>query len=80
MSTYLPLAGTIAEKNPANQKTPIFMAHGTQAPVIPLQRARLSREVLEANGYPVQWHEYAMPHSVCSQEVGDISAFISRLL
>jgi phospholipase/carboxylesterase len=80
LSTYLPLAGKISEKNPANQQTPIFMAHGTQDPVIPLQRARLSREVLEANGYPVEWHEYAMPHSVCAEEVAHISAFITRLL
>jgi phospholipase/carboxylesterase len=81
LSTYLPLATSLSkEVSLENKKIPIFMAHGTQDPVIPLQRARLSREVLEANGYKVEWHEYAMPHSVCPQEVLDISAFIARLL
>jgi phospholipase/carboxylesterase len=81
LSTYLPLAATLPKEGSSeNRKIPIFMAHGTQDPVIPLQRARLSREVLEANGYPVQWHEYAMPHSVCAEEVAHISAFITKLL
>lgn len=81
LSTYLPLAASLPKEGTSENKgIPIFMAHGTQDPVIPLQRARLSREVLEANGYKVEWHEYAMPHSVCAQEVADISAFLSRLL
>lgn len=81
LSTYLPLAGHLAkEASSENKSIPIFMAHGTQDPVIPLQRARLSREVLEANGYQVEWREYPMPHSVCAEEVAHISAFLSRLL
>jgi phospholipase/carboxylesterase len=81
LSTYLPLASSLGKEcSLENKSIPIFMAHGTQDPVIPLQRARLSREVLEANGYKVEWHEYAMPHSVCAQEVADISAFLSKLL
>ena len=81
LSTYLPLATKLSdEKSKANQDIPIFMAHGTQDPVIPLQRAKLSREVLEQQGYQVEWHEYPMPHSVCPQEIGDIAAFIAKLL
>ena len=81
LSTYLPLATKLSdEKSKANQDIPIFMAHGTQDPVIPLQKAKLSREVLEQQGYQVEWHEYPMPHSVCPQEIGDIAAFIAKLL
>ena len=44
------------------------------------RRAEQSRQALEALGYPVQWHAYPMPHSVCPQEIGDISAFLGRIL
>ena len=81
LSCYLPLAAKFpAEKSKANQDIPIFMAHGTLDPVVPIQKARLSREVLEQQGYKVEWHEYPMPHSVCPQEIADISRFISKLL
>jgi phospholipase/carboxylesterase len=81
LSTYLPLAGKLeAEKSPANARTPVFMAHGSYDDVIPLQRAEDSRRALEKLGYPVEWHAYPMPHSVCPQEIADISAFLVRAL
>ena len=81
LSGYLPLAATTAaECNPANQNTPIFLAHGTEDPVVPLQRAIASRDQLQALGYRVDWHQYPMPHSVCPDEVADIDAFLKRVL
>ena len=81
LSTYLPLSSSLPkEKSAENQAVPIFMAHGTMDPVIPLQRAIMSREVLKQHGYPVEWHEYPMPHSVCAEEVRDISDFLARNL
>jgi len=81
LSCYLPLAAKLpAEKNQANQDIPVFMAHGTLDPVVPIQKARMSRDVLEQQGYKVEWHEYPMPHSVCPQEIGDIAAFMTKLL
>ena len=81
LSGYLPLAATTeTERNPANQHTPIFLAHGTEDPVVPLQRAIASRDQLQALGYRVDWHQYPMPHSVCPDEVADIEAFLKRVL
>ena len=81
LSGYLPLAATTeAERNPANQHTPIFLPHGTEDPVVPLQRAIASRDQLQALGCQVDWHEYPMPHSVCPDEVADIDAFLKRVL
>jgi phospholipase/carboxylesterase len=81
LSTYLPLAGSLkSESSPANQGIPIFMAHGTYDDIIPLRRAEVSRERLEAAGYPVEWHEYLMPHSVCAEEIADIAAFLARIV
>ena len=81
LSTYLPLAATLdAERSRENAQIPIFMAHGQYDDIIPLRRAQESRSVLEKSGYRVEWHEYPMPHSVCGEEVGHISKFLSTIL
>ena len=81
LSGYLPLADTLAaERAPANAHTPIFMAHGSQDPVVIPARGESSRDLLSQLGYPVQWHSYPMQHSVHPREVADISAFLTRQL
>ena len=81
LSSYLPLPETLAaEAAPANAQTPIFMAHGAYDDIIPVARAEQSRQALQALGYPVQWHTYPMPHSVCAEEIGAISAFLQAVL
>ena len=77
LSTYLPLAATLAaERSDANRGAPVFMAHGTLDPLIDIARARDSRAALASLGYAVQWREYAMPHSVCAEEIADIAAWL----
>jgi phospholipase/carboxylesterase len=81
LSGYLPLADRFAtERMAANAKTPIFMAHGTQDPVVVVQRGEDSRDALAAMGHPVQWHSYPMQHSVHPRELADISAFLAQVL
>jgi phospholipase/carboxylesterase len=81
LSTYLPLAGTVEdERSAANRDLPIFMAHGSVDPMISIGRAQQSRKMLEALGYPLEWHEYPMPHSVCPQEIADISDWLVKVL
>jgi phospholipase/carboxylesterase len=81
LSGYLPLADTTAaERSNASAGLPIFLAHGRADPVIPLARASASRDALQALGCDVEWHEYAMPHSVCPQEVADLNRWMLRVL
>jgi phospholipase/carboxylesterase len=81
LSSYLPLAATLAAESAAESRdVPIFMAHGTSDPVVPLARGTASRDALMAAGYAVEWHEYPMPHSVCEAEIRDIAAFLKRVL
>ena len=81
LSTYLPIADKFAaEASPANRDAPVFMAHGSYDPVIPLARAEQSRGILQALGYAVEWREYSMPHSVCPEEVADISGWLRKVL
>ena len=81
LSGYLPLAGSVAaERSAANQATPIFMAHGTQDPMVVISRAEASRDALANLGYKVQWHAYAMAHSVHLAEIADIGLFLQAVL
>ena len=48
--------------------------------MIPIDRALASRDALVALGHPVEWHEYAMPHSVCPQEIADLNRWLLRVL
>jgi phospholipase/carboxylesterase len=81
LSGYLPLAMSITlEKHPANQNTPIFMAHGTYDPVVVLDRAQASYALLEKLGYQINWNEYPMEHSVNPEELMDISRFLQTVL
>jgi phospholipase/carboxylesterase len=81
LSTYVPLADQLAaEANPANRGLPIFMAHGSADPMIPIARAQASRDLLLEQGYALEWSEYRMPHSVCPQEIAAIGAWLRRVL
>ncbi len=81
LSTYVPLAESLdAEAHPANAAVPIFMAHGTFDPLVPLSLGEGSRELLAARGYDVDWHAYPMPHRVCPEEVADIRRWLVRVL
>ena len=81
LSCALPLADKLAaEAAPANRDVPILMAHGAQDPMIPLSRGAEARDRLIALGYRVEWHEYLMPHSVCAEEIADLSAWLRGIL
>ena len=81
LSGYLPLTDRLAaERHAANARTPGFMAHGTQDPVVVLARGEASRDALATLGQPVQWHSYPMPHSLHPREIADISAFLAQVL
>jgi phospholipase/carboxylesterase len=81
LSCYMLLEEQLpAQRTRANYQTPILLAHGTQDPVVDVRRGAEARQLLEAGGYPVEWHDYPMPHSVCPQEVVDIAAWLRKVL
>lgn len=81
LSTYLPLAKKLSEQaNPAQEHIPIFIAHGTQDPVVPYAWGKLSDAYLKKQGYKVEWHEYPMAHQLCLPEIADIREWIIKQL
>jgi phospholipase/carboxylesterase len=81
LSCYLPLQASFAsERHPANQRTPIFMAHGTFDPVVPYALGKTGMEYLQGLEYAVDWHEYPMAHEVNLEEIQAIGAWIRGTL
>jgi phospholipase/carboxylesterase len=81
LSTYLPLQDSFNDEvlnDPAavNRELPVFMAHGSFDPVLPMTLGRGSADLLQENGYRVEWHDYAMAHAVCAEEIEDIRGWL----
>lgn len=56
------------------------MAHGDMDTVIPITTGFATRDALANLGFDVLWHRYDMGHTVCQQEIEDISQWISRII
>jgi phospholipase/carboxylesterase len=79
LSSYLPLAESSArELSEQSKATPVFMAHGRSDPVVPYALGVASRDALLEFGHAVEWHEYAMQHSVCEEELRDIAVWLTQ--
>jgi phospholipase/carboxylesterase len=81
MSGYVPLADTsAAERHPASQGLPVFMAHGRSDGIVPLARGTAGRDLLKSLGCDVEWHDYPMEHSVCMEEVVALNRWLVKIL
>ncbi len=81
LSGFLMLADQAADEiNQFNKNVPILMMHGTSDEVVPLQWGQLSRDLLSNLDCEVEWHEYPMPHSVCPEEIEQVSIWLQNIL
>ena len=77
LSTYMLFPDRAAkERTQANEKIPIFQAHGTFDPMVPIAGGQAARRALEELAHDVEWHEYPMQHQVCMEELRDIGAWM----
>ena len=81
LSTYLPLPQyfedeVLTDPDVGHRDLPIFMAHGSFDPMLPMQLGRHSAELLESAGFEVEWYEYPMAHAVCAEEIDDIRRWL----
>ncbi|MEN1995379.1 MULTISPECIES: alpha/beta hydrolase [Stenotrophomonas] len=81
LSTYLPDPAKAAAARVAGAiSVPVFMAHGTQDPVIPVAIAEHTAQTLSALGLPVEWHTYTMAHQVCADELDALGNWLEARL
>ncbi len=79
MSTYFATADSI-EYSTVNKTIPINIQHGVHDPVVPELLGKKAHTQLTELGYKVSYQNYPMEHSVCPQQIGDISAWLQTLL
>ena len=77
LSTYLPMRETLDE---TPQSLKVFLAHGVDDGVVPYSEALSSLDWLRTRGHQVTWRNYSMMHSVCAEEVADISDWLAETL
>jgi phospholipase/carboxylesterase len=85
LSTYLPLSDAFFDEHRekpgyGNRDLPVFMAHGTFDPVVPMQMGQRAAMQLEGAGFEVEWHDYPMAHAVCAEEIRDIRQWLLAVL
>ena len=80
LSCYLPDVAILIKDHPQNKTLPIFMAHGLYDTVIPIFAGKNSGQCLKAAGFNLEWHEYPMEHSVCNEEVEQITKWFKTIV
>ena len=79
LSSYFATHQTIT-LNSANKNLPVMVCHGSHDPMVPERMGRAAVQALEADDYEVEYRCYPMDHSVCAQEIADISLWLQRIL
>lgn len=79
LSSYFPTAGSITQDS-ANAELPVLICHGTHDSVVHESLGRHADEALRKMGHPTRYHQYRMEHSVCQEEIRDISAWLQMII
>lgn len=79
MSSYFATADSI-NLHPANRNLPILICHGTYDQIVTESRGRACRDQLNAMGYKPEYKTYPMEHSVCLEEIRDVSHWLQGVL
>lgn len=81
LSCYMPLPASLpAEMRPESRSARVFMAHGTEDPIVPFELGESSRDLLLQQGCRVEWRTYPMGHSVCEDEVDALREWLMEVL
>lgn len=77
LSGYLPLAARLGcEKSESQYPTTIRLDHGINDTVVAPQLAQQTVEVLESEGFSVEFNRYPMAHSLCPEQVGSLYSWL----
>ena len=75
LSSWLP-TDLVPERLPEHESLPILVVHGTQDPMIPVDRARESRAALTALGVNLTYREYEMAHEIRPEALRDVVGWL----
>ncbi len=66
-------------RQPQNQHIPIFLAHGSFDPLLPLKFGQHTATFLENSGHKVDFYTYPMAHTVCLEEIASLSSWLHKI-
>jgi phospholipase/carboxylesterase len=58
----------------------VYVQHGAYDPMVDVERARRTRDVLRSHGIEPEYHEYPMQHEIRPESILDLRAWIDRVL
>ena len=73
----MPLALAQQRLQPRAATQPLFMAHGSFDPVVPVAAGEAGMQALRGFGFDPQWRRYPMQHSVCAEEIRDLGDWMT---
>ena len=80
LSSYLPLSDTLdTEISKYYKNIPVFIGHGSQDPIVPVELGLFTRDFLQQRGMSVQFKMYPMGHSVSEEEIIDLGHWLNKL-
>ena len=80
LSCYLPLASKLQVPLALESQTPFFFAAGQQDPIVNIQWSLHSKQALMQLGFTnLTWRDYPMEHSICLEELQDISEWLNGI-
>lgn len=79
-SGYLPQQEIVEYRREALPSLNILLAHGTEDPVIPVERARQTKAALERLGVRPHYTEYRMGHEISDASLGAIVEWMKDLM
>ena len=65
---------------PASRKQPIFVAHGTKDPLVPVAWSREAVAFLEGQGYLPVYRTYPIGHTIGPRMLADLRDWVARIL
>lgn len=81
LSGYLPLADLLAQEKCADHSSLVIrMDHGDQDPLVSFAVAERCRDLIESQGYEVEFHRYPMAHSLCAAQMESLRNWIVQRL
>ena len=78
MSGFLPPLGNI-ELDWSGELPPVLMQHGTNDPMVPLERARWTADELKSHNVALQFRTYPMEHTVTQESADDARDWLEQI-
>jgi phospholipase/carboxylesterase len=79
-SGFIPTVDGWQAQLAGRESTRVFIAHGRRDPIMEIEFARKARELLEAAGLEVSYHESELGHRVDPGHLRDAAAWLGRTL